>query len=287
MTARWARVSVAVVLGALALFGVACTIGDDDDPTPTPQPTITATLTSTSTPTTTASPTITSTATRTATATATATPTRTSTPTPTPTPVKEALPPVQPLDPATAPNYSLRVVYAARGIPGVPDTNLELDIQQSQPDTWHVLQVTNGTPVEAWSIAGTVSVRQGGAIVQLPAGFDGGLFSPANMLQTTPVLGGAIEARRIEDGEMAGRPATHYRLDPEDAIRLLAGAGANLDGIRDARGALDIWIGVDQPLLLSAEGEVTWTNPDGASGLMSYRYTLADIGSTPQVTLPS
>lgn len=292
---RWSL----VVLGLGLLVGSACSLRTDADPTATsaPQPVApTATVTVAPSP----SPAASATATATtpppsATATLTPSPTRTSTPTRTPTtaPTATATAPlvqpfgnVQVLDPNAVTNYTLAISYGASGMPGNPNATVELNIQQSAPDNYHVRVVTDGIPVESWAVNGTHWLLQESGIVQLPAEIDAELFAPAVFLHNPAIPSGTDSARRIGSFNVDGRPATLYRMDPADAARMVAGDDAFVDGMQNANGSLDIWIDDQANIVLQISGAVAWVNADGSPGGIRYTYLLNSIGSTAPVGPP-
>jgi hypothetical protein len=193
---------------------------------------------------------------------------------------------VQAVDPNTLTNFTLAITYSARGMPGNPDSAIELNVQQNNLDNFHVRVVTDGTPVESWAANGSYYLFQEGGVVQLPPGIDGQLFAPAVFMHSTPLPSGGDSARKIGSEIVNGRAATHYRMGPQDAARMVATDDAFVDGMGAAAGALDIWIDDELDVVLKISGEVAWSNADGSLGAIRYDYLLSEIGVTQPVGPP-
>lgn len=294
------RSTILAVIAAISFVTGACSVVNDPAPDPTAtaqpaplQPTATATAldpTGTSTSTATASPTATFTMTPSPTATATATATSTPSPTPSPTPEPPKETPfgnVQALDPIDLTNFSLTIIYRAVGLPGNPNADIDLAIQQNSPENYHLRVVTDGVPVESWAANGGVFLLQEGGIVQLPPGIDVQLFAPAVFMHSTPLPGANDQARTVGVETIEGRQATHYRMDAADAARLAATDEAFVDGMRDTGGGLDIWVDVEWGIVLRITGAAAWTNADGSPGSVRYDYQLTAIGMTQPVAPPA
>jgi hypothetical protein len=193
---------------------------------------------------------------------------------------------VEAIDPNVLTNFTLATSYSANGMPGNPNANVELNVQQNSPTNYHVRVVNDGAPIESWAVNDARYLLQESGIVQLPANIDSQLFAPAVFMHSTPLPGPGDSARRVGSFVVDGRAATLYRMDPQDAARMAASDDAFVDSMRDATGALDVWIDDELQVVLQISGAVAWTNGDGTPGGIRYTYLLSAIGTTPAVTAP-
>jgi hypothetical protein len=274
-------------IGVLLVAGCSLGTNDSDDAaTPTLEATRPATQAPAASPT--ARPSATPTPVPTATApppTATASPTVTPTATVTPVP-EQPLGEIRPLDPLVLTNYSLAFALRVVGVPGEEDLTTTLNIEQSDPQTFHLLTQTGDTSFESWQVGGTTYLRQGdGTVVALPEGSDSALFSPALLVQTIPPLDSNMSVTRLGADTIEGRAVTHYRIDGEDylaATRILPP-----DFAGDVRGKVDLWVDDEWRIALRLGGLVTWTNDDRTLGTLETSYDVTRILATPPVTAPA
>jgi hypothetical protein len=194
---------------------------------------------------------------------------------------------LQALDPNKVTNYTLAIRYTASGLPGNPNSDVDLAIQQNAITNYHVKVNADGVPVEAWLVDGAAYLLQDSAVTTLPQGIDTQLFAPAVFLHSTPLPAGSDMARRIGPDSVSGRPATHYHLDAKDAARMAAGDDSFVDGITKETGGLDIWIDDELSIVSKVSGDVSWTNADGSPGAIHYDYLLSDVGSTQPIPAPA
>lgn len=309
---RHAHLPAALCVGLLMLLS-ACG-GGSDDATATPPPATsaaaaspTSAATATSAPSvaaeaesptseataTTAAPTATTAATTAATATEAASPT--SAPDASPTADVDAiLGDVESIDPADFPNFTLKFNLDAENTPGVDDsestdapTSISFEIEQSDPDTYHMKIDSDGTAFETWKVAGTNYISQDGQITEVPADSGGDLFSPSLFLQAQPELPAEAGARKVGEENVSGRATTHYVISADHLADYLAfDSGEEPPNISDAAGEFNVWIDNELRILVKGDSNFTWTNEDGSAGKFIYTYLIDQIGSTPPVSAP-
>ncbi|HEX2282547.1 MAG TPA: hypothetical protein VHG52_12390 [Thermomicrobiales bacterium] len=286
------------IVACLALLA-ACGGGDSEDPelepevvetaapsgpTPTPEEEVEPTPTEPSEPTSTPEPTATATATSTPTP-EPPTPTPTITPTPSPTPLPTAEMPFQeawPL-PAEIQNYTLE--YSARfdGSAG-EDGAVDLRIEQANPESYHLTVATADQQTEAWRSGDVIHVLgPGGAVVELPGLVDPNLYAPSSFLVLVPDLGGIQTATVLdEDADVAGRSATHYQVDPAQAVALRP---SDVEVGDDAEGNFEVWVDNELGVIVQMRLSVEWTVSRQSESIV-VDYLLSNIGTTPEVPAP-
>lgn len=285
-----------VVVAGMALL-VACGGGDSDDPEQEPEVVETVIPTGeTATPEPeddpASTPTAEATSTPEASPTATASPTPvppTATPTITPTPTATPLPTVQapfsdawPL-PESVTNYTLE--YSARFDGGGDGGDLvSVQIQQANPESFHLVIATGEEQTEAWRVGEVIYVRgAGGAVVELPGLVDQNLYAPSSFLALVPDLRGVQVATVVNDNEdVAGRSATHYQVEAEEAAAFRPAGGPE---VTDADGTFDAWVDNELGVLLQFQVEAGW-DVENQPETIVINYLLSNIGTTAEIASP-
>lgn len=191
------------------------------------------------------------------------------------------------IDPELLPNFTLMFTFDVTGVPDQEDTHLDLEIQQSSVENYHLRLGAADTEIETWLVDGTSWVAEpGGGVTEIPGGEDSGLFSPAMFLQQVPTIDPAMQAELVDDDdEVSGRSTSHYRVSGMDMMTFtnyLQGAEADAD----VQGYADIWIDNELRIMIKQTSDITWTNADGSEGAFLYDFLIDEIGSTPPVTAP-
>lgn len=285
-----------VVAAGMALL-VACGGGDNEDPEQEPEvvetviptgPTSTPETEEDSTSTTTAEATSTPEATPTATSSPTPVP-PTATPTVTPTPTATPLPTVETpfinswALPETVTNYTLE--YSAQfDSSGDDDGLVSVQIQQASPESYHLAVATGEEQTEAWRVGEEIYVRgAGGAVVELPGLVDQNLYAPSSFLALVPDLRDVQVATVVSDDEdVAGRSATHYQVDAEQAAAFRPTGGQEASNVD---GTFDVWVDNELGVILQIQVDAGWDVASQPESIVM-NYLLSSIGTTPEVAPP-
>lgn len=242
------------------------------------------------TPTGTAVPDVTSTAEPTATATASPTPVPlTATPTIVPSPTPTPLPTVdEPFDEAISvvdivTNFTLTHSARFEGEDGQNET-VDLLIEQSSPDRYHLRVSSSGQQTEAWRAGEAIYVLgPGGTIVELPGLVDQNLYAPSSFLFLVPNLDQIGMATVLdESADVGGREATHYELDPAAAQ---AFGPTELETAEDVNGTFEVWVDNQLNMVLRISADITWQE-SGIRRSMQIEFLISAIDSTPEVQAP-
>jgi hypothetical protein len=216
-----------------------------------------------------------------------ASPTRAASPTALPT---AALGAVQPLDPATLPNYTLKMTFIGQNLPngatGVSSANISLEIEQNSPDNYHMRLSSDDTHVEASKVDGKNYFSQEGQITEAPADSGIELFTPSMFLQSTPALPANLGVQRLGNETLNGRQTIHYRVPSENIGAFLANGDPNAAPLTKPTGTIELWIDQELKILLKASSNASWTNADASAGSLDYTYLIDAIGTTPVVAAP-
>jgi hypothetical protein len=225
------------------------------------------------------------TATVTATPTASPTPTVTSTPTPD---IVEA-PFATVVRPETVlTNYT--VVYAAEftGAGATEDGTIDLLIEQSAPDAYHLLIQSEGAAAsltEYWYVAGRAFFRGvDGQVFEVTGSVDPSTFSPSAFLISVPPVISILRAERGEVEQVEGRDATYYSVEAVDAGPFAAPQDGS--GFNNPEGELEVWIDNQQNFVAQLNADLKWTDNAGAERTMVIEYRVSRVGTTPQVNPP-
>lgn len=296
MFRRSATIAGGILIATLLL--AACSISGDDegsDPTvtatdaPAPESTSTATLepTATEAPSETPEPTSTPEPTPTATETPTPepTPTSTATPTATPIPIVE-----NPFADAPSPdlvleNYTISYSGEVETPEGGTET-IEIFIEQSSPDHYHLRAGAADAEVEIWVIAGATYFRDpdDGSVFQVPTTVDPGLISPAAYLIQVPDPSNVPEALAVGEEDVDGRPATHYSVTAEQIEQF--GLADEDETVIDPEGDIDIWVDNELGFISRMEFDVDWTDENGERQSAVIDLLVSNVGTTPEIVAP-
>jgi hypothetical protein len=189
------------------------------------------------------------------------------------------------IDPEALPNFSLTFTMEIAGVPDEEDTRIEMAIEQSALDNYHMRLVTDETTIETWLVDGVSYIGQDdGTVLEIPGGPDAALFSPSLFLQVLPPLSAELNAQEIGQETVNGRQTTHYRIGGRD---FLAMSDLFLDEhVSDVTGNVDVWIDNELNIMIRQIGDVTWQLVDGSTGSMTTNYEMNNIGTTPPVQSP-
>lgn len=193
---------------------------------------------------------------------------------------------VKSINPEDLPNFTLAFSYDATNLSGEASTQVAMSIQQSAVDNYYLKFDTAGQVIEEWLVDGTSYANLDGTVQAMPEG-TGVLFEPSTILTQVPLQDTAGLEKQGEE-KVNGRNTTKYRLEGKNVGEFLAsgGSGGNASDYTNGGGSLDIWVDNDLKIMIKANGDLTWTNPDGTDGEMKYNYEIKEIGSTPAVAAP-
>jgi hypothetical protein len=197
---------------------------------------------------------------------------------------------LQTLDPEALPNFSMTWSIEFVNMPdSTLDTSIAAQLEQSSVDNYHIRFDSDGEIVETWLVDGTAYSDFGDGITSAPAGQGFEVFTPSTMLTTVPEVEDTPGVEKVGTDTIEGRETTRYHMSGEDFLTQSmedAGGESGFEGATNIGGGIDFWIDNELKIMIKAEGEVTWTNPDGTDGHMTYNVAISDIGSTPEVTAP-
>lgn len=282
----------------LALLAAACSIGGNSDATGTPVPTQAEQVTATAAVSPTAQParetaTPTVRPTRSPAPTATVSPTPTASPTPTvtstPTPEIVELPFGSVARPETTlTNYTVAYTAEFTGGGATEDGTIDLLIEQSAPDAYHLLIRSEGAAAsltEYWFVAGRAYFRGvDGQVFEVTGSVDPSTFSPSAFLITVPSVTGIPRAERGEVELVEGRETTYYSVEAEDTAQFAAPQDGS--GFNNPEGELEVWIDNQQNFVAQMSANLSWTDNAGGDHSMAIEYRVSRVGSTPQVNPP-
>lgn len=238
------------------------------DPSPTEEPEPSATPTETPDP--------------------TATPTTEPTATATPEPVVESPFSGVARPEAVLSNYTL--TYSIDFEEGLPEAgSMEIFVEQHAEDNYHIRaggEAAEGfEEVEIWVVGDQTYFRTpDGQVTQVPGQMDQTLFSPSAYLILTPDLANVSIATDLGIEEVDGRPARHYRVDPQQLDE--AGLLEDVEDYRDPEGAYDVWVDEELGIVLRMTGDASWSDDAGTRYSVMLDYELSNINSTAEIQPP-
>jgi hypothetical protein len=180
-------------------------------------------------------------------------------------------------------NFTL--TYSARFDGGDgQDESVDLLIEQSSPDAYHLRVSSSGQQTEAWRAGDAIYVLgPGGAIVELPGLVDQNLYAPSSFLFLVPSLDQVGIATVLDDrADVGGREATHYELDPAAAQ---AFGPSELKTADNVDGTFEVWVDNQLNMILRISADITWDDA-GARQSMQMEFLISEIDSTPEVHPP-
>lgn len=190
------------------------------------------------------------------------------------------------LDPELLPNFSLTMNFVATNMSGVPETNLQMQMEQSDIDNYHFNMNSEGELLEFWTIGDQSWTSIGGEVMESPTG---PMFRPADILTTGELIPEGLDAQREGTEQVNGRETTKWVIDGADYVAYMnAEEESNATGIEmsDGSGEVVVWVDNELNIMLKAEGDVAWSNSDGTDGTLVYDYEIYDIGSTADIVAP-
>ncbi len=188
-------------------------------------------------------------------------------------------------------NFTLEMTGSFENVPDETgatfSSNIEMFLQQSEPDVYQLRFVTEGDEeiaLEMWALPDATYISESGADpVELPGGLTSE-FSPAEFLMIVPPVETLEDVEEVGPDEVNGRPATLYRVDAEQAAGLLVAQGVEIE---DPQGEMEIWIDDGLGVMVQMISDITFTNTDGTEGSASLEYRVTDIDETMPVEAPA
>jgi hypothetical protein len=189
---------------------------------------------------------------------------------------------------STLPNYTVAYMAEFTGSGATEDGTIDLLIEQSAPDAYHMLIQSNragASLTEYWFVGGRAFFRGAdGAVFEVTGAADPSTFSPSAFLITVPSAAQVPQAVRVGPDTVESRETTHYTVDAEHAAGFAA--PQNGGGVNDPEGELEIWVDNEFNFVVQMLADLSWIDDAGTQHTMVIDYRVSKVNSTPQINPP-